>query len=66
MDAVKWIWENRTKTVGYIGIVAGTLATSAVVPQKLAAWFLLASSLITAGIGHFNTRVIDNGENSGV
>lgn len=67
MTVLNWIWNNRTKSVGYLGIVLGTLATSSVVPPKVAAWCLLISALITAGIGHFNSATIkDNGENSGV
>lgn len=50
----RWIWSRRTKAVGYLGTVAGTLATSSVVSPKAAAWYLLISSLITSGIGHFN------------
>jgi hypothetical protein len=55
MKVWQWIWSHRTKVVGYIGTVAGTLATSSVVSPKAAAWYLLISSLITSGIGHFNS-----------
>ncbi len=52
---MRWLFSHRTKVVGYLGTVAGTLATSSVVSPKAAAWYLLTSSLITSGIGHFNT-----------
>ena len=55
MKALLVVWSHRTKVVGYLGTVAGTLATSSVVSPKAAAWYLLISSLITSGIGHFNS-----------
>lgn len=55
MKFLQWIWAHRTKVVGYLGSAAGTLATSSVVSPKAAAWYLLISSLITLGIGHFNS-----------
>jgi hypothetical protein len=53
----QWLWDHRTKVVGYLGTIAGTLATSSVVSPKAAAWYLLISSLITSGIGHFNSMM---------
>jgi hypothetical protein len=60
MKFVAWIWDHRTKVVGYLGTVAGTLATSSVVSPKAAAWYLLISSLLTSGIGHFNSMTKGN------
>jgi hypothetical protein len=49
------IWRNRTKTIGYVGLIFSALAASPLFPPVAVQWFLLISSLITITVGHFNT-----------
>lgn len=50
-----WIWDNRTKLIGYIGAVLSQLGTSGIVASpKVIAWIAFGSSLCTLAIGHFN------------
>lgn len=49
-----YVWENRTKHIGYVGMLLAQLGTSGLVEGKTQAWIMFASSALTAGIGHYN------------
>lgn len=51
-----FLWSHRTKLLGYVGVTLGVLATSTVLPTKLVGWLLLANSLLTALVGHYNSH----------
>jgi hypothetical protein len=55
VSALKWIADNRTKLIGYIGAVSAQLGLSGLVGQKAALWCAFIASAITLGIGHFNS-----------
>lgn len=50
-----WVIENRTKLVGYTGMLLAQLGTSGIVENtKVVAWIGFASSACAAFVGHFN------------
>lgn len=51
-----WVWENRTKVIGYTGAAIAQLGVSGLVGQKTALWCAFVASAITLAIGHFNSR----------
>ncbi len=56
MIALHWIWNNRTKSLGYLQVVLGVLAgATGVFPDPWPQRLLLASGLTTALIGHYNS-----------
>jgi hypothetical protein len=54
MTFIDWLWNNRTKVIGYVGASIAQIGISGLVSQKVAAVCALIASLITIGIGHFN------------
>jgi hypothetical protein len=56
MKALTFLFSHRTKLLGYVGVTLGVLATSTVLPAKLVGWLLLANSLMTALVGHYNSH----------
>jgi predicted small integral membrane protein len=58
VSALKWIADNRTKLIGYIGAAAAQLGVSGLVGQKTALWCAFVASVITLGIGHFNSKKV--------
>jgi hypothetical protein len=55
MAVVSWIVENRTKVIGYLGIILSQLGTSGLIENaKVVAWIAFASSVCTSAVGHFN------------
>jgi hypothetical protein len=53
-DFLAWIWDNRTKHLGYIGSALITLGTSGLVSPKAALWCAFVSTLLTSAVGHYN------------
>ncbi len=52
---MKWLWENRTKVIGYLGAGLAQLGTSGLIAStKAVAWIAFGSSMCTLAIGHFN------------
>jgi len=56
MKYLKWIWSHRTKTIGFVSVVLGVLATSTAIPEGWLKWFVLANGLVTAAVGFFNSQ----------
>jgi hypothetical protein len=56
MKALNWIWNHRTKTLGFVQITVGSLATATNVfgPETLKI-YVLANGLLTAWVGFFNS-----------
>lgn len=55
MTALTWIWDNRTKLIGYLGAALSQLGTSGLITDaKTVAWIGFAASMCTLAIGHFN------------
>jgi len=56
MKTIPYIWSHRTKTIGFISVILGVLATSDSIPSNWLKWFVLANGLVTAGVGYFNSQ----------
>ncbi len=55
MTLLNWIWNNRTKLIGYAGASLAQLGTSGLITNaKAVAWIAFSASLCTLAIGHFN------------
>lgn len=55
MKLLDWLWDNRTKVVGYLGAALAQLATTGLVTNARVVGFIaFAASLCTLAIGHFN------------
>jgi hypothetical protein len=55
MNVQSWLWDNRTKVIGYLGSALAQLGTSGLIANaKAGAWVAFGSSLCTIAIGHFN------------
>jgi hypothetical protein len=50
------IWTNRTKTIGFVSVILGVLATSSAIPDGWLKWFVLANGLVTAAVGFWNSN----------
>jgi hypothetical protein len=52
---MNWLWNNRTKVIGYLGAGLAQLGTSGLIESpKAIAWTAFAASMCTLAIGHFN------------
>jgi hypothetical protein len=50
-----FLWENRTKLIGYVGILLSQLGTSGLIESpKTIAWIAFGASVCTSAVGHFN------------
>lgn len=54
-NTLTFIWANRTKTIGFLSVILGVIATSTAIPEGWLKWFVLANGLVTAGVGYFNS-----------
>jgi hypothetical protein len=59
MKFLTLIWRNRTKTIGFVSIVLGVMATSPVFSPTWLNWFILINGLLTATVGFINTAQRD-------
>jgi hypothetical protein len=65
MNFFQWIFSKRTTITGYLGVLLGVIElNSDTVGQWVAApkrgTLLLVIGMLTAGIGHYNSRVKDD------
>lgn len=55
----RYLWDNRTTALGYIGIVLGVLATAQdLLSDTALKWVLLVNGIVTAVLGHYNNSRI--------
>ena len=55
----KYLWDNRTTALGYLGIVLGVLATAQdLLSESALKWVLLGNGIVTAVLGHYNNSRI--------
>lgn len=51
----RYLWDNRTTVLGYVGIVLGVLATAQdLLSDTALKWVLLINGIVTAVLGHYN------------
>lgn len=48
------VWGNRTKIVGYVGVIAGSVQMAVTAGQH---WQLALLGALVAAIGHYNDHV---------
>lgn len=55
----RYLWDNRTTVLGYLGIILGVLATAQdLLSQTALKWVLLTNGIVTAVLGHYNNSRI--------
>lgn len=58
---LQWLFENRTKVLGYTQVMLGALAVAdaellrAVLGDNGPRWIILLSGVLTAIVGHYNS-----------
>jgi mannose/fructose/N-acetylgalactosamine-specific phosphotransferase system component IIC len=50
------LYENRTKTLGYLGVIAGAVQMAILAGQH---WQLVILGAVVAALGHYNDSVRD-------
>lgn len=56
---LRYLWDNRTTALGYVGIILGVLATAQdLLSDTALKWVLLINGIVTAVLGHYNNSRI--------
>lgn len=59
LGVLKYLWDNRTTALGYLGVALGVLATSqGLLSDTALRWVLLGNGIVTAILGHYNNSRI--------
>jgi hypothetical protein len=53
--ACRFLWNNRTASLGVLQIICSQLATSGLVADKTVKWVMLVSGIATGLVGLMNT-----------
>lgn len=61
-EILKYLWERRTTTLGYIGIVASVWAAADVFDAGTVKVLLLVNATVTAVLGHYNNHQVKKEE----